>query len=366
MAHSLAKSNTYKSFVSARDRAAERLLSLTQKRISDKLRLGFSYAFHSIAAHYEAALGQGLNMQAQMHLKRIEQGIHQSLMRVQPLIVADIMRMRRLTTALALSSEAEAISRALNKPGKYSGEPIKDIMGRPSPAGGDWDARVNIYLHRVQADLMDALRQSVAAGEPKSTALQRCLRALPRKRIYPEQPRALRNITEAKQDKIVLATGTIADEDWDALVADYTDKFIPNWRGPESIVGKDASGQFIKGDDADVIYAWELERDVTQEFVQSVRDGQIAGANEQGIIDFVWIAIVDDKTDDCCLWRDGLTTKEIEAELQGAHKHDECDGTTPPIHWNCRCTLAPATDDMPDKPASNAKEFDEWLNNKGR
>ena len=32
------------------------------------------------------------------------------------------------------------------------------------------------------------------------------------------------------------------------------------------------------------------------------------------------------------------------------------------VSHNCRCALAPATDDLPETPASNEKDFDAWLN----
>jgi len=116
----------------------------------------------------------------------------------------------------------------------------------------------------------------------------------------------------------------------------------------------------------DTWYVWEFERDLTNEFVKSVRTGQIAAANENGITDFVWIAVIDSKTDECCQWRDGLLISEIRERLGDHRDEDEAcniegDNLTPPIHFNCRCTLAPAAENIPDKPDTGAKSFDEWL-----
>ena len=113
-------------------------------------------------------------------------------------------------------------------------------------------------------------------------------------------------------------------------------------------------------------YAWEYERDITNDFVYAVREGAIEAAKENGITDFVWIAVVDDKTDACCLWRDGLLTSEIEAKLKEHESEDEdCNlggsGLVPPLHFNCRCSLAPATDAIPQKPEVDYASFDKWL-----
>ena len=89
-------------------------------------------------------------------------------------------------------------------------------------------------------------------------------------------------------------------------------------------------------------------------------------AQENGITDFVWIAVVDDKTDLCCLWRDGLLTSEIQAKLS-EHADDDAgcdlggDGLVPPLHFNCRCSIAPATDAVPKKPDVDYQSFDQWL-----
>ena len=109
-------------------------------------------------------------------------------------------------------------------------------------------------------------------------------------------------------------------------------------------------------------YSWEVEQDLVYDFVKSVRKGEIDAAKENGYNEFVWIAIVDKRTDVCCLWRDGLTTKEIEKQLKGRSKKERCnDAVTPPAHPNCRCRLAPVTDALPSKPIKDLGDFETWL-----
>lgn len=67
-------------------------------------------------------------------------------------------------------------------------------------------------------------------------------------------------------------------------------------------------------------------------------------AKEMGIKDFVWIAILDDRTDECCWERSGKLTSEIEEMLaSGKLDRDLCEAITPPAHPNCRCSLGPVS-----------------------
>jgi hypothetical protein len=150
-----------------------------------------------------------------------------------------------------------------------------------------------------------------------------------------------------------VAIDNVDEATWNDMLDAYKNEYVPKTRGPEFVVGDpEVTGK-------DTWYGWEFERDMTNEFVQSVRDGSVDAATENGITDFVWIAIVDNVTcDDCCdghgcVDLDGMLTSEIEKEYGDA----SC-----PAHFNCRCTLAPATDDLPDKPDDGAKDFEDWLN----
>lgn len=54
--------------------------------------------------------------------------------------------------------------------------------------------------------------------------------------------------------------------------------------------------------------------------------------------------------------------KQNEIVYNLAVEHDESYILNGVISHNCRCTLAPATDAIPDKPDTGAKEFEEWIN----
>ncbi len=109
-------------------------------------------------------------------------------------------------------------------------------------------------------------------------------------------------------------------------------------------------------------YTWEVEQEITEDFVKSVRDGTIDSAKEAGIEDFMWIAVLDSHTDECCKVRDGLSSSEIEKKIaDGTIDGEECDAIVAPAHFNCRCDVAPMTNDLPETEASGLPDFNEWL-----
>jgi hypothetical protein len=148
------------------------------------------------------------------------------------------------------------------------------------------------------------------------------------------------------------AVGYVDDSAWSSMVDDYLGKELPGPRGPQDIVD-------VLGADR---YEWEVEQDMMHDFVERVRSGQESAAKENGIVDFMWVAVVDQKTDDCCLKRDGLGSSEIEEKLKGPWKEDECKATVAPAHFNCRCVMVPMSSDLLDVPTADYGDFDQWLN----
>ena len=277
-------------------------------------------------------------------------------------IWTEVSRMRRKTYILTVSSEAEAIGRALNKDARYSINDLtlKRIINAENPAGGDYKRRIQYQLTNV----MDKLKKTthwilMNRDVSEREALVMLLNKLPKTKDLKTKKRSLKPLLMTEADKVKekdFAMGPISDEDWDDILDEYQSTIFVN-RSPEEVFNIPGP----KGEDIPH-YAWEMESEVTQDFVNQVRLGQVDAANQNGIIDFVWIAVVDNKTDDCCLWRDGLLTSEIDRRLKTDKKDDECQTSVPPAHFNCRCQLAPASAGLPDVPASNETEFESWLN----
>lgn len=241
---------------------------------------------------------------------------------------------------------------------------LDKIHHKPTLAGGAAYHRIKLYLDRLRRKIVNQAQSSALNAKTVDAFLVDVLQSFPKKRRALRPKRILKpQLMEAAGDdepKFDAAVDIIDQDAWNDMLSDYKDDFVPKYRGPEYEV------ELGTGDEAETWYAWEYERDLTNEFVASVRDGQIEAANDAGITDFVWIAVVDNVTDACCLWRDGLLISEIEDQLDDHQSEDaDCDidddGLTPPIHFNCRCTLAPASDTMPEQPDDGTKDFGDWL-----
>lgn len=152
----------------------------------------------------------------------------------------------------------------------------------------------------------------------------------------------------------------VDEDDWRGIVDEVMGKVTDFDRA----LGKSRRLQPVEAAelfDQVVAYEWELEKLVTEEFVQAVREGQVDAAKEMGVKDFIWIAVIDDRTDECCAKRDGLLVSEIKERLSTEWQDDDCAAHVPPAHPNCRCTIAPVLTEEPVSEGISTKDFDEWL-----
>ncbi len=374
----------YKKWVKARDRALEELHTRGQQESADVMRKVLTDTLIAAKANYEQMKsGHPFGVESFEHLLK---GIF-SYGSAQLYHIMITLRARSYT--LAKASEAEIIarmSRGNMVHANVRAEHLHQARHRNTVAGGAAVQRLNHYMDRMRRKIV-SFAQGAALNAPDVTAfLQDVQQSFPRKRIVRRPKRILKpqlmeadkpgpwdnwspppltTQTLSEDPPADVAIDNIDDAAWQDMLDAYMTDYVPQWRDPAYVVDLPISDPTVQADGTEVWYAWEFERDMTNEFVQAVRDGQIGAANENGITDFVWIAVVDSVTDDCCLWRDGLLVSEIEEQL-GDHEDEDSacdveDGLTPPIHFNCRCTLAPATDNIPDKPETMASEFSEWL-----
>lgn len=387
--HSLLSSPKYKRWVSERDRALEELHQRAQLRQTDEMRRALSDALIAAkAAYYE------LKDHTRPHaIDSLEHSMKSILRGAGDRLFVIYTDLRRQAYVLAKTSEVEILHQHNAKKGivskLHAGELAKH-QGGESFAGGPMYQRIQMYMDRLGRKIVSTIQTSALNAPDMESFLQDVMSAFPTRKAYKRPPRSLKPLQESDRRTIssgvpdwqqtyedARAEGATAAEAtmlldqegqaaWDDMVQAYKNEYIPEWRAPEYVVNIPITDPTIQQDGTEVWYAWEFERDMTNEFVNAVREGQIQGAKDAGITDFVWIAVIDSVTDACCRWRDGLLVSEIKDRLpQHEDEDDSCnlenDGLTPPLHFNCRCTLAPATDNIPDKPDDGAAEFNEWL-----
>ena len=372
---SYADAKQYRKFIEDRDRALDDILFKYRVLISNILQHAQKETVQRIVGLYAtgqltARTSSNENLIAALKL------IYSNAVRDTYLVYAQAIKRGY---SLSLIGEAEAIGRVKKKLARYE---------VAFSAGDKTLHRVRIYYERLLRNVIDKTQLASLYAKDVQDFHSRIESAFPNSKQYKRPPRSLKPLKEAKKPFILsddaadelerelgeeytsafynlqlgkeidMATGLVSQDDWDAIVKDYKAEHIE----PVTIFGRGETTKYKVG--GDELYDWELDRDLMNEFVSQVRAGQVEAAKQNNITDFVWIAIVDNKTDECCLWRDGLTTKEIERELP---KHDDdCEGaTTPPAHRGCRCRLAPYDEsvdttefeDLPDY-----GDFDQWIN----
>lgn len=352
--HKYTDSPAYRAWVKKRDHALEQLHHRAQFEATDEMRLALTNILQAAKVYYYE-----LKQNASVHvIDSFDVQVKQTLRQAGSALYKIIQDMKVRSYILSKASETEIIAR-LNKSkqviNKVNHQDIHNIKSKDSFAGGKLDQRLQMYLDRLSRKVISMAQASAMNAPDLQSFLMDILQVFPKRKRVKIPRRILKpQLMEADKDPgFDVAVDMIDQNEWDDMVSAYKDEYIPKFRGPEFVID-------IPTKEDETWYAWEFERDLTNEFVSAVRSGQIDSATENGITDFVWIAIVDSVTDECCLWRDGLLVSEIEKQM-GQHD-DDCDAVTPPAHASCRCSLAPATSEVPDKPDTGLSDFEDWLN----
>lgn len=374
----LTRSPRYVAYMASRDRALEKFLQKYLNHLGgvittlkSKSKDAAVLLTASNMSHYDA------KKQREAFQKRVDIWFTMAALETTQLMT----RLRRTTYALSFAGHSEAMQRAgvFNTRWKLSRQDVVHASSKDAPSGGKLEARIQLSYSRLLGKVCDAFQHSVVmlSGDPqnrdadRADMLARIDRAFPRQRSD-TKPQPMVRMREAAgpligkpglNDGVGLSTGAIDPDEWDQILEDYfTEQFPPD--SPNRTV---YSRVFYSEEPEDPgRYEWEIEAEASNDFVQSVRDGENDAAKAQGIDDFQWLAIVDSKTDDCCLWRDGLATEEIIAQLEDEHSDDDCQAVTCPAHPFCRCRMVPMTVDMPEPEKSELPNFEDWLEAKGK
>lgn len=371
MKKNLSQSKTYRDFTRAREEALERLLAKYRAEISDmtgefitSLMIAVRElhpAFTSDCDNGTAAEGIPARMKPRVEMmsRHYRKLVH---------------RIRVTSNALAKAGEIEAISRSMNKRHelKFSNFNALALQGAPAVSGGAVEARARMYFDRLvrkvasQAQAVGLIRDSDGKPLSREDFMARVATVLPKAKPVPDRITLkrvqAREAGKPQAEEPMAMLGFMDRTTYDMILNDYLEEYVPRGRSPAD-VAEIARVVMPNGRMKDkVVYEWEIEREATNEFIAAVRHGQVQAANDAGINDFVWIAVLDNRTDECCEKRDGLLTSEIKLKLDGAWADDECQAIVPPAHLNCRCTLAPATENIPDRPEVDHGSFEAWLN----
>lgn len=388
----------YKDFVNERDKTLEHIYRNNRLEVTDIINDAFIKALTIIQSKYSRLSIDHFNKQLK---KDVDHEIDQVFDNAVRDIVVKQLSLRRVTFMLAHAGEVEAIARVTGKKPRIAlnNNDLNEKSYKPLADGTHLYKRVEVYFNDVRRKMMSALEFSLLTNETVDQALGRAFMAMPRKRALPLDKTALKKVKKAKlaeanKPKFTGESGTeiafgpkggitqnvfdLVDMQgterfdsltWDEVLRKAAEEYKPIDRSPASFfdLKNPMTGESFKDiDETDKIYSWELEQQLTHDFVASVRDGQIDAANVNGINEFMWISVLDDRTcEKCCEWRSGLMTSEIEKVLaDDKDLAEHCDVVVPPAHFNCRCGIAPvAIDNISDlqKPEIT-KDFDAWLN----
>jgi hypothetical protein len=367
----LTQSNTYREFISDLNYALEEILAKRLMQI-DLIVEDVKTVVLEVAL---GIVGQG-NHNIEYLDKRLDPIFELAIEQTEDIV----RKLRRTAWALSYAGNIEAISRATANRCRVelTQDTLKDIESDLTLSGAELHDEIKLGFSKLKRRILDAVQSAIVMGDDQDQFKTRIERAFP-KSVPATRPRRIRkpqrkdlkeaekilddpgiiyDFTLKRNAELSYTTGVIDDNIWRTMVKDYLAEFIPTTRGVTTKYKYKGTKKFL----------WDIERMVTEDFVKQVRSGAYEGANKNGYTDFVWIAVIDDRTCNTktcsCVWRDGLTTKEIEKQLKTSRKKEQCRAITPPAHIKCRCDLSPVTDELPEKPIKHLGSFETWLTQK--
>ena len=294
---------TYVRTVNKRDQILENLLIKARARQSDELRHFIILVLQHVNRYYPLLNKNYLDPHTVQHMKRLEWEIEQSARVIASDLFHEWIRLRRLTYAFSWAATQKAMLNA-GKPSQPEKMPVGRLTHhtqKKTVLGGITD-RIHLSLERLKRKVIDAVQMSRTLGEAREEAIVRAGRAFPpahRQKKLNVLTRAFVEADKKIPEDPLYGPLFIDADDWDDIVAEYKDEFVPEWRDPRYELETPVSA----GEDGDyMLYPWQVEQEMTEDFVSSVRDGEVDSANAQGITDVVWIAVLDSHTDDCCRW----------------------------------------------------------------
>lgn len=345
----------YRDFTKERDKALERLLDHTNKDVSRLLTHTLTEVLKLIKIYYPHF--QESNMHIDKVIRFLRSQVSIEFEKLFHKILEKFYALSKATYIMTALGEGEALGIMLGKKThvKLDHQTLDQLKNKKSTKTKA--QYLALELEKTAQKISNRIASEIIKQSPINEALQNIKAAFP-KPVHVKRPKVLKYLTEA-DSKTTLTTDTVTsllpEDEWQKVLDLYFKTELPATRFyNEELL--DAPSEELK-------YAWQVENVMTEEFVTQVTDGAKDASSENGITDFVWIAVLDAHTDDCCADRDGMLISEIEDALKSGELDEaECDATVPPAHFNCRCRIAPVDKDIPERSDEKAKEFDQWLN----
>lgn len=355
---SLSSVPKYRDFINERDKALERMLRNTHKRMSDLTKSALDGVVTSVMLRY-----RGINdhtrftTKGRASLDALYADLDHQFRYLTHLLVPVIERLRRASTTLAYAGELEATCRVLGI--SREARSITHVGDRIEP-------KVYAALTKLLGRVRTAVEQGYAQGQSLDEVVRSVERTFPKVVGYKVPPRELKPLKEAFAPEWAddATVDFISDDDWRNVVSLYKEEYVPKNRKLTFDVD-------VGEPELEEWYGWEIEQDVTADFLARVRDGSVEAANQAGVTDFMWVSVIDDKTRPEHRLKNGLTSSEIEAKLSGEWQDFDDTATVAPsgMHRfsgyddpNCRCRSTPYVADLPEVDAVDYKDFDTWLN----
>lgn len=361
----LLESKQYRNFISDRDKALEKIHQNAQLDVSRFVHEALTKIEKEVLHLAHRGHQTALNVQSLSY--QLEMVTLQILTQLVSKLSFRFKSLRRSTYSLSYLAQLEAIGRAIRthkKVAHLSAKKIQTVVNSTTIQDQDLTLKIWLDVMKLRERFMTAFRLALIQELPSKEVLAKVKKTFPKIRIFKKAPRQLSPIKDSPKkvkeanyligDKKNFSFKAIDQDQWESTLDDYKDTQLPHSRFDSDAIEMGAE------EDNQIQYTWELEQTLTQDFVDRVRQGDIEGAQALGIEEFIWVAVIDDRTDTCCLERNGLTTSEIAGKVEEEDFDSDCDALYPPAHFNCRCQLSPvASADEVEGP--NWASFKDWL-----
>lgn len=357
--HSIDDNKKYKKFIKDRDTALEHIYRNYQVDISNELNTFLLWLTDVIRSRLSRVIH---NNNSVFFIPQTLKDLDKEYDKRKPLLVSKVTmtfaKMSHVTKALAFAAQAEGLARATGKVKHIKLENHKDNP-LVNNFGDSVPGRIELALDRMKRRIWDKIQLSMVDGSDLDTTMERILSAMPKQKVFKIQPRIKKlkeaSYTDLDIKDVDVLRGTIPDDLWDQILEEYKRDENIDRRGPEYLISGEQGSE-------DAVYEWEIEQQAADAFYSSVMQGDKQAADKSDV-DLIWIAVIDNRTGESDAWRDGRLLSEIQATIDedGADPFDN-DLLMPPIHQNCRCRVAPVTDELPEPRVIDNEDFDAWLN----